>query len=131
MTTGRDTEGFIAGDDRPRRLRDRTDLREDVATARQAMRDADRAHAMGLAAIRKAADLTQTELAQHLGVSQAAVAKTEQRKDVLLSTLNAYLEAVGGHMRIIVAFDGGGEVELDLGTLGTSPSEETSARPGR
>jgi len=71
-------------------------------------------YAMGLAALRRAADLTQTELARSLGVSQAAIAKTEQRHDLLLSTLNTYLAAIGGHMRIIVSFDGGGEVELDL-----------------
>jgi transcriptional regulator with XRE-family HTH domain len=99
-------------------LRGQADLDQDVADARLEMRDADRAHAMGLAAIRRAADLTQSELAKQLGVSQAAVAKTEQRRDLLLSTLNAYLEAVGGHTRIVVSFDGGGEVELDLTGLG-------------
>jgi len=117
MTTGRDTETFLAGDERVRRLRQKSGLAEDVAAAREQMREADRAHAMGLAALRRAADLTQTELARSLGVSQAAVAKTEQRHDLLLSTLNTYLAAIGGHMRIIVSFDGGGEVELDLRQL--------------
>ena len=115
--TDQESESFVSGDERVRRLRERPDLAGEVATAKQEMRDADRAHAMGLAAIRRAADLTQTELATQLGVSQAAVAKTEQRRDLLLSTLNAYLEAIGGHMRIVVSFDGGAEVELDLGKL--------------
>ena len=123
MTTGRNTETFVPGDERVRRLREKPGLAEDVAAARREMREADRAHAMGLAAIRRAADLTQTELAQQLGISQAAVAKTEQRRDLLLSTLNAYLEAIGGHMRIIVSFDGGGEVELELGELDAAPKE--------
>jgi DNA-binding transcriptional regulator YiaG len=126
MTTGRDTETFIAGDERVRRLRQKPGLAEDVALAREEMREADRVHAMGLAAIRRAADLTQTGLARSLGVSQAAVAKTEQRHDLLLSTLNTYLAAIGGHMRIIVSFDGGGEVELDLRQLDPATPKETS-----
>ena len=117
MMTGRDTESFIAGDERVRRLREKPALVEDVVSAREEMREADRVHAMGLAALRRAADLTQTEIARSLGVSQAAIAKTEQRRDLLLSTLKAYLEAIGGHMRIIVSFEGGGEIELDLRQL--------------
>ena len=60
--------------------------------------------------------LTQTELAQALGVSQAAVAKTEQREDLLLSTLNAYIEALGGQAHIVITFNGE-EIDLDLGAL--------------
>jgi DNA-binding transcriptional regulator YiaG len=122
MTTSRSTETFVSGDERVRRLRERADLADQLESARAEMRDADRAHAMGLSAIRRAADLTQTELARQLGVSQAAVAKTEQRHDLLLSTLRAYLEAIGGHVRIVVTFQGGGEVELDLSQLGSTPS---------
>ena len=121
MTTDRSTKTFVPGAERVRRLRQQPGLAEEVASARRDMREADRAHAMGLSAIRRAADLTQTELAEQLGISQAAVAKTEQRHDLLLSTLNAYLEAIGGHMRIIVSFDGGGEVELDLGEFDSTP----------
>jgi DNA-binding transcriptional regulator YiaG len=91
-------------------------MREAVATRRAEMRDADRAHAMGLAALRKAAELTQTELAEALGISQAAVAKTEQREDLLLSTLNAYIEALGGQAHIVITFNGD-EVDLNLGAL--------------
>ncbi len=124
MTTGRDTETFLAGDERVRRLREKPGLVEEVASAREEMREADRVHAMGLAALRRAADLTQSEIAHSLGVSQAAIAKTEQRRDWLLSPLNAYLGAIGGHMRIIVSFDGGGEIELDLRQLDPAAPEE-------
>jgi len=64
MTTGRDTETFLAGDERVGRLREKPGMVEDVASAREEMREADRVYAMGLAAIRRAADLTQTELAR-------------------------------------------------------------------
>ncbi len=85
------------------------------------MRDADRTHAMGLAALRRAAELTQTELAQTLDVSQAAVAKTEQREDLLLSTLSAYIEALGGQAHIIISSNGE-EIDLDLGALRRGPA---------
>ena len=125
--SGRNTKTFVAGDERVRRLREKPTLSEDVEVARREMRESDRAQAIGLAALRRAADLTQVELARQLGVSQAAVAKTEQRRDLLLSTLNAYLEAIGGHLRIIVSFDGGGEVELDVGQLAAVPRERADA----
>jgi len=123
----RSTKTFVAGDERVRRLREKPGLAEDVEAARREMRESDRAQAMGLAALRRAADITQVELARQLGVSQAAVAKTEQRRDLLLSTLNAYLEAIGGHLRIIVTFDGGGEVELDVGQLDATPRDRADA----
>jgi hypothetical protein len=53
MTTGRDTETFLAGDERVRRLREMPGLVEDVASAREEMREADRGYAMGLAALRR------------------------------------------------------------------------------
>ena len=107
---------FVRGNDRLARMLAKPGMKEAVAARRRKMRDADRAHAMGLAALRKAAELTQTELAEALGISQAAVAKTEQREDLLLSTLNAYIEALGGRAHIVISFNGE-EVDLDLGAL--------------
>ena len=107
---------FVRGNDRLARMLAKPGMQEAVAARRAKMRDADRAHAMGLAALRKAAELTQTELAEALGISQAAVAKTEQRQDLLLSTLNAYIEALGGQAHIVITFNGE-EIDLDLGAL--------------
>lgn len=80
------------------------------------MTDADRRYAMGLAAVRHVFDLTQTELAERLGVTQANVAKIEKRSDLLVSTLRSYLGALGGEVRIVVSFHGR-EVELSLDAL--------------
>jgi DNA-binding transcriptional regulator YiaG len=101
---------FIRGNDRINQLSERPDLAPGVKRAREEMEAADRAYAMGLAALRQAAELTQVELARKLGVTQAAVSRMEQPHDLLLSTLNAYLEAVGGHARMIVWFDSGREI---------------------
>ena len=55
--------------------------------------------------VRDRAKLSQRELAAKLGTSQSAVAKIEQRGDVLLSTLIAYVKAAGGRYSIEVEFD--------------------------
>lgn len=101
------------------------ELAPEIARHREQMRDADRAHAMGLAALRQAFDLTQTELAERLGVSQANVAKIERRSDWLVSTLRSYLGALGGDVRIVVSFPGH-EVEVALGALTEGDKEPVS-----
>jgi DNA-binding transcriptional regulator YiaG len=108
---------FIRGNDRISQLAQRPDLAEGVAQVRRDMEEADRTHAMGLAALRRAAELTQVELARRMGVTQAAVSRIEQPHDLLLSTLNAYLEAVGGNATVIVRFADGHEAQLDLSQL--------------
>lgn len=50
-----------------------------------------------LAMVRKAANLTQQELADRLGVRQESVSNTEGRTELLLSTLRSYLK--GGRRR--------------------------------
>lgn len=121
---------FARGNDRIERLAERPDLVDDVARVRRDMEDADRTYAMGLAALRQAAELTQVELARKLGVTQAAVSRIEQPHDLLLSTLNAYLQAVGGHARVIVQFADGNEVDLDLSALAKTHGESLSPLQG-
>jgi transcriptional regulator with XRE-family HTH domain len=55
-----------------------------------------------LAAIRRAAGLTQTELAARLGVGQAQVSKIERQDDMLISTLASYLVGLGVGAKIVV-----------------------------
>jgi transcriptional regulator with XRE-family HTH domain len=55
-----------------------------------------------LAAIRRATGLTQTELAANLGVGQAQISKIERQADMLLSTLSAYLTALGVTAKLVV-----------------------------
>jgi DNA-binding transcriptional regulator YiaG len=108
---------FIRGNDRIEALAQRPDIAGDVARIRRDMEEADRTYAMGLAALRQAAELTQVELARRMGVTQAAVSRMEQPHDLLLSTLNSYLQAVGGQASVIVRFADGHETELDLSQL--------------
>jgi DNA-binding transcriptional regulator YiaG len=112
---------FVRGNDRIERLAQRPDLAAGVARTRREMAAADRAYARGLVALRRAAELTQVDLAKRLGVSQAAVSRMEQPHDMLVSTLRSYLEAVGGRAMVTVQFDGGREVALDLAGFARTP----------
>jgi transcriptional regulator with XRE-family HTH domain len=55
-----------------------------------------------LAGIRRAAGLTQIELAANLGVGQAQISKIERQADMLISTLASYLAALGAEAQIVV-----------------------------
>jgi ribosome-binding protein aMBF1 (putative translation factor) len=87
-----------------------------VAAIRADMAEADRVYAENLAAIRRAADLTQVALAEQMGVAQTVVSRLERQHDMLLSTLSGYLKAAGSHPRVVVTINGR-DVELDLDSL--------------
>lgn len=55
--------------------------------------------------IRKLAGLTQEQLAERLNIGQGALSRVESRRDILVSTLRAYLEALGATVRIDARFD--------------------------
>lgn len=55
-----------------------------------------------LAQIRRAAEVTQAEMAVRLDITQGSVSQLEHRGDVLLSTLSEYLAALGAEAHITV-----------------------------
>ena len=59
---------------------------------------------MPLDELRRARQMTQTKLAESLGVNQSEVSKIEHRTDVYLSTLAEYVEALGGRLEIRAVF---------------------------
>ncbi len=68
--------------------------------------------AMPLEELRQARELTQTQLAEVLRVSQGAVSKVERRADMYISTLRSYITAMGGDLQIRAVFPDG-EVVID------------------
>ena len=62
---------------------------------------------MPLAELREAQEMTQALLARILGVNQAAVSKMERRTDMYVSTLQGFVKAVGGELKITVKFPEG------------------------
>ena len=68
---------------------------------------------MGLRDLREVQGLSQAELAERLGIQQAAVSKVERRQDLHLDTLAAIVKALGGTLEMKVKFPGG-EVPLKM-----------------
>lgn len=117
--TGAESTEFVGTDAtqaRLDRLRARRGAADRVDKIRAEMAEADRVYADNLAAVRKAADLTQVELAKVMGVAQSEISRIESRPDMLLSTLASYLAAAGDHPRVVVTI-AGHDVEIDLTPL--------------
>ena|SRR5258706_944193 len=68
---------------------------------------------MPLHELRAARQLTQQQLARTLEMSQAAVSQLEQRTDMYLSTLENFVEAMGGRLEMYAVFPDG-KVKLSL-----------------
>ena len=59
---------------------------------------------LSLRDLRKALERTQVDVAEKMGVGQDAVSRYEQRTDLMLSTLERYVSAMGGTLSIIAEF---------------------------
>jgi DNA-binding transcriptional regulator YiaG len=68
---------------------------------------------MHLQALREHRNVSQDTLARLMKLSQASISKTERRGDVLLSTLQSFIEALGGELKISAKFPTE-TIELDL-----------------
>ena len=62
---------------------------------------------MALDELRQAREMTQVHLAKILGVNQAAVSKLERRADMYVTTLQDFIKAMGGELKIIAKFPEG------------------------
>lgn len=97
-------------------------INDDLADRQAAREQTERQHRVGLATIRQVAALTQTEVAEKMGVRQTSVSRLEARPDMLLSTMKAYFDAVGAEATITIKV-GGIEHRVAL--------DELVGRPGR
>lgn len=68
---------------------------------------------VGLYELRRSQEVSQTQLAELLHISQGAVSKFENSDDVRLSTLRQYIEALGGRLEVSARFDDR-TVKLDI-----------------
>jgi transcriptional regulator with XRE-family HTH domain len=62
------------------------------------------AEEMTLRELRRARKLTQARMAKTQGISQDSVSRLEKRSDLLLSTLRKTVQAMGGHLSLVVKF---------------------------
>ncbi|TMQ07113.1 MAG: helix-turn-helix transcriptional regulator [Deltaproteobacteria bacterium] len=59
---------------------------------------------MHLRRLRAHREVSQEALADLMQVSQVAVSKMERREDMLLSTLRAFVKALGGRLHVVAKF---------------------------
>lgn len=70
------------------------------------------AEEMSLRDLRKALKQTQARVAKELGIKQENVSRIEKRADLLISTLNSYVQAMGGKLHLIAEFPDRPPIEL-------------------
>ena len=75
--------------------------------------------AVRLRDLRRMRGVSQEVLAATLDVRQAAVSKLEHRNDVLVSSLRATIQAMGGELRITASFPDGMERIVEIGEEST------------
>ena len=121
--------GFVRGNERLGQLLADPQLAAGVAAHADA-EEMDRVYAMNLAMIRKAAQMTQVEVARKLGVGQGVVSRLEHRDDMLLSTLYDYLMATGAEGAGIVVIVHGHRIEFDLSRLRNPPGQQSALAAG-
>jgi hypothetical protein len=67
---------------------------------------------MTLAELREARECSQVELADRLGIKQAAVSRLERRVDMYVSSMRHIVEAMGGTLEITARFPNRAPVRL-------------------
>ena len=78
---------------------------------------------MELAELRQALLLTQSTLAENLGVGQAEVSKIESRTDMFVSTLGRFIKAMGGTLEIRAVFPDRAIIIKDFSSLAQKQPE--------
>jgi DNA-binding XRE family transcriptional regulator len=74
------------------------------------------AQRMTLAEMRKGRKISQTKMAEALGIGQMQISRLERRKDPRLSTMQRTVAAMGGHLTLIATFPDQEPVVLVTGT---------------
>lgn len=77
---------------------------------------------MALKEVRQLRHLTQQQLADALGVSQAALSKMENQGDIQISTLQRILAAMGGELKLVARFPDSKEIVINQFTPVSSSS---------
>jgi DNA-binding XRE family transcriptional regulator len=73
-----------------------------IATYKRAMQDA-----LALAELRAQRGITQQEMSETLGVTQANISRIEHEEDLYLSTLRGYVAALGAELEVNAVFPDG------------------------
>ena len=80
--------------------------------------------------LRKATQHTQDDLAIALGVGQGTISRIEKRDDMLISTLQHYIESIGGTMQILATFPNRQSMLIEsLGKKTSAQPKHSGAKP--
>lgn len=71
----------------------------EIEAGKRAIRDV-----LALAKLREHRGQTQQDVANESAVSQGRISRIEHQQDIYLSTLQSYIEALGGHLEIVAVF---------------------------
>ncbi|MCE5360362.1 MAG: XRE family transcriptional regulator [Acidithiobacillus sp.] len=105
------------------------DIMANLPTERLERIEARTAELASLRDLRLAAQKTQEQLGETLGVRQDTISRLEQRSDMLLSTLRKYIESVGGTLELKVQFPNRPPMTIDhLGDAGRKWHKEKPPR---
>jgi DNA-binding XRE family transcriptional regulator len=92
------------------------------------------ARAMELATLkdlRQAAQQTQAQLAEVLGVGQDTISRLEKRSDMLLSTLRHYVESMGGKLELVAQFPDRPPVVIEHFSVEAGPAPKATGKARR
>ena len=92
-------------------LRDELYTRSPESRDRVAAKAADLADHLGLAQLRAVRQRTQSQLANAIGTTQSGVSRIERQQDLMVSTLDEYVAATGGALRLVASYP---EFEIDI-----------------
>lgn len=82
--------------------------------------------------LRKATHHTQEDLAVAMGVGQGTISRIEKRHDMLVSTLQHYVEGVGGTLQILATFPNRPPLVVEhLGKKITTQPKDTNRKSSR
>ena len=80
--------------------------------------------------LRKATQHTQDDLAAAMGVGQGTISRIEKRHDMLVSTLQHYVQSLGGTLQILATFPNRAPLLVEnLGKKTSKPSKDTNNKP--
>ena len=81
--------------------------------------------------VREALSKSQAQVAEALGVEQAAVSKLERRADMYVSTLRKLVRAMGGELEVVARFPGRDPVRItQFGGPEVRPGRRDRKKPG-
>jgi len=86
------------------RLHESPEALEQASRARERLAEELEAYQHTLGQIRRAREMTQTQLAMALEVGEREVSRIEHQADLFVSTLRSYLHALGGDLQLLATF---------------------------